>query len=230
MEEVKKSKVIQHSNLTKVVHHVVRDKIVTQELKPGSKIIEEELAKEMGVSRTPLKIALGKLEKEGLVETISRKGTYVKRFSVKDIKDIYELRRVLEEFAVESAIGLISREQLEKMKKVSEDYRYFMKEGNMGSCLKSDTQFHELLIEASKNSKLSEVIKSFSLQVKSFEMGSLDINKRGEKTVKEHLAILDALTKGDSKLAKKLIREHITDAEEHILASLKAHNRINGDS
>ena len=102
MEEVRTSKVIQHSNLTKVVHHLVRGKIITQELKPGSKIIEEELAKEMGVSRTPLKIALDRLDKEGLVEIISRKGTYVKEFSAKDIKDIYELRRVLEEFAVES--------------------------------------------------------------------------------------------------------------------------------
>jgi len=230
MEEVKTSKVIQHSNLTKVVHHVVRDKIITQELKRGSKIIEEELAREMGVSRTPLKIALGKLEKEGLVETISRKGTYVKRFSVKDIKDIYELRKVLEEFAVESAMGVISREQLGKMKKVSEDYRYFMKEGKLESCVKSDAQFHELLIEASKNSKLSEIIKSFSLQIKSIEMGYLDIHKRGEKTVKEHLTILDALAKGDSKLAKKLIREHITDAEEHVLTNLKAQNQRKGDS
>ena len=230
MQEVKTSKVIQHSNLTKVVHHVVRDKIITQELKPGSKIIEEGLAKEMGVSRTPLKIALGRLEKEGLVETISRKGTYVKRFSVKDMNDIYELRRVLEEFAVESAIGLISREQLEKMKKVSEDYRHFMKEGNLESCVKSDTQFHELLIEASKNSKLSEIMKGFSLQIKSIETGYLDVYERGEKTVKEHLTILDALAKGDSKLAKKLIREHLRDAEEHLLVSLKTQNQISGDS
>ena len=94
MEEVRTSKVIQHSNLTKVVHHLVRSKIITQELKPGSKIIEGELAKEMGVSRTPLKIALNRLDKEGLVEIIPRKGTCVKEFSTKDVKEIYELRRV----------------------------------------------------------------------------------------------------------------------------------------
>ena len=221
MEEVKTSKIIQHPNLTKVVHNVVRDKIITQELKPGSRIVEEELAKEMGVSRTPLKIALSMLGKEGLVEIISRKGTYVKKFSVKDIEEIYDLRRVLEEFAVESAIDLISDNQLEKMKKISEDYRHFMKEGNLESCLKLDMQFHELLVEASKNSRLSQIIKSFSLQIKSIEMGYLEVYERGEKTVKEHLAILDALVKGDSELAKKLIREHITDAKEHIFSNSK---------
>ncbi len=89
---------------------------------------------------------------------------------------------------------------------------------------------HELLIEASKNSKLSEIMKGFSLQIKSIETGYLDVYERGEKTVKEHLTILDALAKGDSKLAKKLIREHLRDAEEHLLVSLKTQNQISGDS
>jgi len=221
MEKSKSSNKIEYQNLTDTVYNVLRDRILTHQLKPGLKIVEEKLAQEMGISRTPLKRALTKLEKEHLIETIPRKGTYIRKFSAKDVKEIYEIRKLIEGYSAELAANSITSSELKQMRKLAEDYRKFASKDNRAACTDTDVQFHEILVKANRNTELLEMMKNFNLQIKSMRMNQTNFCEWGEKTTKEHLAIVDALSKGDGKLAKKLAEEHIDNAQRKLLNYLK---------
>jgi len=221
MKEPKLFNKIEYQNLTDIVYNTLKDRILTHQLKPGLRIVEEKLAQEMGVSRTPLKRALTKLEKENLIETIPRKGTYIKKFTAKEVEEVYEVRKLMEGYSAELAANSILPNELKQMRKLALDYKKFAKERNRLSCAEVDVQFHETLVKATKNTTLLETMKSFNLQVKSMRMNQMNFCEWGEKTTKEHLSIVDALSKGDGKLARKLIEEHIEDAKRRLLKYLE---------
>ena len=221
MEEYKIFNKIEHQNLTNAIYNILRDKILTHQLKPGLKIVEEKLAQEIGVSRTPLKRALTRLEKENLIETIPRKGTYIKKFSAKEIEEVYEIRKLIEGYSAELAVNSITSNELKQMKKLTLDYRKFARERERASCADVDVQLHEILVKATRNTKLLEMMKNFNLQVKSMRMNQMNFCEWGEKTTREHLSIINALSKGDEKLARKLVEEHIEDAESRLLKYLE---------
>jgi len=204
---------IEYKSLADIAYRIIRDKILICELKPGSKIVEEKLAQEMGISRTPLRKALTKLEKEEFIVVVPRKGTYVKKLSPKEIKEIYELRRLLEGFAAEQAARFINVDQLKKMRQSCRKHSAAAKKGDLLSCLIYNMEFHRILVEASKNAKLLKVLNGFHLQLQAMRLSnaeqSPEIMGTQEEVVNEHLSIVEALSKGDGKLAKRLVEEHI---------------------
>lgn len=204
---------IKYESLADIAYRIIRDKILICELEPGSKIVEEKLAQEMGISRTPLRKALTKLEKEEFIVVVPRKGTYVKKLSPKEIKEIYELRRLLEGFAAEEAARFINGNQLKKMRQSCRKHSAAAKKGDLLSCLIYNMEFHRLLVEASKNGKLLKVLNGFHLQLQAMRLrdakSSQGIMETQEEVINEHLAIIEALSKGDGKLARRLVEEHI---------------------
>jgi len=214
------AEVIKHVNLAEKVFKNIKDKILGENLSPSTRLISDQLAKEMGVSRTPVKEALLRLEKEGFVVSVPRRGIYVKEFFPAEIKEIYEIREALEALAARLAAPLINEKQIRAMVKTCHDFQKFVRERNMKSCLKADFEFHSLLIRASRNSKLVEVISTFNLQLLSIFVKGPEYWSHALHYIEQHMSIIDALSNHDSDLVQELLREHIREGEKLILSSM----------
>lgn len=196
---------IKYNNLDELVYNKVKEMILKKQLKPGEQIIQEELAKKMGVSRTPLRRALSQLAKEHLVKVMPRGGTYVREFSKEEMIAIFEMREVLEGLACRKAALVVSKNRLNLLKDL---YKRAMKSANKGDWTaykKADEKFHSFLIEASRIDLLREIVKSFHILSNSYTHGLI---RPPQETFPEHIAIIEALKDHDPDLSEKLMREH----------------------
>jgi len=196
---------IEHNNLDDLVYNKVKEMILKKQLKPGEQIIQEELAKKLGVSRTPLRRALSQLAKEHLVKIAPRGSTYVREFSKEEMITIFEIRGVLEGLACRKAALAVTKEQLDFFRHL---YRRALKsteKTNWKAYEKADIKFHSFLIEASRIDLLREIVKSFHILSNSYTRGLI---RPPQETFPEHMAIIDALEKHDLDLAENVLRDH----------------------
>jgi DNA-binding GntR family transcriptional regulator len=201
-------------------YETIKERISTHQLRPGTKLVEEQMAEEIGISRTPVREALNRLEKDGLVKIFPNWGSYVKKMDFEEIREIYDLREALEGMAARIAAFLISEEEIEKLKRLCGGCNHFGKIGNFESRLKNDMEFHELLVRASQNKRLQEIMTLFNIQIRSFRISNT-LWPPGKRTpvpenTKEHLKIIKALTEHNPDLAEKAAREHIRKAKERL--------------
>jgi len=196
---------IKYNNLDELVYNKVKEMILEKQLKPGQQIIQEELAKKMGVSRTPLRRALSQLVNEHLVKVMPRGGTYVREFSKEEMIAIFEMREVLEGLACRKAALVVSKNRLNLLKDL---YKRAMKPANKGDWTaykKADEKFHSFLIGASRIDLLREMVKSFHILSNSYTHGLI---RPPQETFPEHMAIIEALKDHDPDLSGKLMMEH----------------------
>lgn len=207
--------------LREIVFDTLRDAIINQVLKPGERLMEIQLAEEMGVSRTPVREAIRKLELEGFVVMVPRKGAYVAGISMKDITEVFEIRAALEVLATGLAAQRITDEELEEME------RHLVKEteeteaNNLRSIVAIDTTFHDLIYKAARNQKLLQIVNNLQEQLHRFRSASLARPGRGKVALEEHRKIVEALASRDITLVEKLAKRHIEKAEQAFLLSLE---------
>ncbi|HBE77022.1 MAG TPA: GntR family transcriptional regulator [Firmicutes bacterium] len=203
--------------LRELVFESLREAIISGTLGAGDRLMEIQLAEEMGVSRTPVREAIRKLELEGLVVMIPRKGAYVAGISVKDIADVFEIRCALEGLAAELASERATDEELETMEryliKISEDIDL----GDLAKVVETDTDFHTLLYKLSRNSRLTQIISNLREQIQRFRTTSLSFPGRMKIALEEHRKIVEAISSRDGELARKLAEEHIENAENTMM-------------
>lgn len=197
---------VKYNSLDELVYNKLKEVILNKHLKPGQQIIQEQLAKKLGVSRTPLRRALSQLAKEHLVTMLPRGGAHVREFSQEEIVAIYEIREVLEGLACRKAALSVSKNRLDFFRSLYKKAMESVKKGDWEAYEKTDEKFHFFLIEASQIDFLQEMVKSFYILVSRYARGLV---RPPQKTFPEHMAIIDALENQDSELAEKLIREHI---------------------
>lgn len=206
------------------VYQNIKFQIIRGTLKPGTRLPEEELSKEMNISRAPIREAFNRLEKEGFVTIISRKGAAVSNITVQTIEDVFEIRESLESLAVRKSMGKIS---IEKLEKVGESFKKFIdKPANAENCIQYlalDKKFHDLLSQNCGNKKLIELLANLQEQIHWLRNISLKrISLAG--SVKEHLAIIEALKKNDEELIIKALLQHLERAKESSLAEINSWN------
>lgn len=206
------------------VYQNIKIQIIRGTLKPGTRLPEEELSKAMNISRAPIREAFNRLEKEGFVTIIPRKGTAVSNITAQIIEDIFEIRETLESLAVKKSIGKIS---IEKLEKVGECFKNFInKPSNAENCIQYlalDKKFHDLLSQNCGNKKLIELLVNLQEQIHWLRNISLKrITFAG--SVKEHLAIVEALKKNDKELIIKVLLQHLERAKESSLAESNSWN------
>ncbi|HWQ88654.1 MAG TPA: GntR family transcriptional regulator [Desulfitobacteriaceae bacterium] len=197
--------------LREIVFESMRDAIISGVLKPGERLMEIQLAEEMGVSRTPVREAIRKLELEAFVIMIPRKGAYVAGVSHKDVADVFEIRAALEGLAAGLAAERITDNEIEQMERVlifSEG-----EENDLAKIVAQDTEFHDLLYKASHNNRLQQILANLQEQIQRFRATSLAVPGRVLEAVKEHRAIVEALADHNSELAQELMTAHIVTAE-----------------
>jgi DNA-binding GntR family transcriptional regulator len=186
--------------------------------------LEEELSQAMSISRAPIREAFNRLEKEGFVTIVPRKGAAVSNITAQMVEDIFEIRKTLESLAVENSIGKIS---IEKLEKVGEDFKKFINmPTNTENCIQYlalDKIFHNLLSHNCGNKKLIELLANLQEQIHWLRNISLKgINFAG--SVREHLAIIEALKKNDQKLIIKALLQHLERAKKSLLIEVNSWN------
>ena len=202
------------------VYQNIKFQIIIGVLKPGTRLPEEELSKAMSISRAPIREAFNRLEKEGFVTVIPRKGAAVSKVTAQAIEDLFEIRETLESLAVKKSKGKISIEELEE---VGNGFKKFInKSTNTENCiqyLRLDKKFHDLLSQNCGNKKLIDLLANLQEQIHWLRNISLKrITFAG--SVGEHLAIIEALQKKDEKLILKALLQHLERAKRSSLEAI----------
>ena len=200
-----------YEDLSEKVYNVLKDMILRSELVPGTKLVQEELSERLGVSRTPLLSALTKLEKELLVEFFPRRGAYVRKCSIEDLKHCYDIRIRLETLAAREAASAAKKDPASAtvLKEELDAYREIVAEGRADRIKEADYQFHLSIVHLSGNLFLKNMVSSFSVVLMSNQRGLL---KPAAKSLAEHEGVLAAILAGDPVLAEQRMLEHLDES------------------
>lgn len=206
-----------HKPLREMVYEELKMQILTGAIIPGTRMMEIELAEEMGVSRTPIREAIRKLEKEGLVTIEPRRGAYASMISTDDMVEILEVRQDLEGLAAYFAADRMSTEQMEELKQVSDNYNDAVTRGSMEDMIKYDTRFHRIIVDSCHNKILVQMIEQLQELVLRFRYIYYDNFKRAENMPEEHEAILTAIASNDAEKARQAADVHIDRLKEMVI-------------
>jgi DNA-binding GntR family transcriptional regulator len=217
-----------HENLDQKVYSILKDMIIERKLLPGNKIPQEKLAQDLGISRTPLISALKFLEQEKLVESIPRRGFFVRLFSKEEMVYIFELREVLEGLAARRAAASITDSQILKLDSF---FQHFANQKNISdykNYAREDRRFHNFVIDVGAKEFLKSILQatniiSFSYQV----LHSEGLVRPPNETVKEHLAVIEAIKARDSEAAEDLMRQHFKKSLTYLKREINGKERVN---
>lgn len=208
--------------LREVVCEALREAIRNGVLKPGERLMEIQLAEELGVSRTPVREAIRKLELEGYVVMMPRRGTYVASMSIRDINEIFEIRTALESLSNGLAAEHITEEELEHLQRLLVIIGGYIKAGDIEKIVETDIEFHDLMYHAARNQRLVGIISNLRDQLTRFRTLSMSYPGRLEATIEEHKAIVEAIANGDRKMASKAAEKHMENSEKTLLKAMEA--------
>lgn len=207
--------------LRDVVFKTLRQAILTGELKPGERLMEIHLANKLGVSRTPIREAIRKLELEGLVIMIPRRGAEVAEITEKSMKDVLEVRKALDILAVELACERITEEDKEKLLLACQEFEEAVKIGNFAMIAKTDVMFHDIIVEATGNVRLVQMVNNLAEQMYRYRFEYIKDASQHERLVEEHRNIYEGIIRGDKETAVTASGTHIDNQEQSILRQIR---------
>ncbi len=207
-----------HRPLREIVYEELKRQIMIGEIPPGTRMMEVELADEMGVSRTPIREAIRKLEKEGLVSIEPRRGAYASDISIKDMVDVLEVREFLESMAAGLAAKKIKPADCERISEASAIYKKAVESGHTEDIIKADEHFHKLIVECSGNKTLIQMMNQLQDSALRFRYIYYDDFSRYKNMPYEHQEIVDAIISGDEQRAKDTADTHILRLKEFVTA------------
>ena len=199
-----------------IVYENLKKRIITQTLKPGDPLNEGVLSKELKTSKTPVREALQHLEKDGFVENIPGKGSFVSKISVQDVREIFEIREILECEAVKRAAIKSDPDKIETIKKKFETESNGEK--NSRNQLKAGDRIHSFIFESLGNKRLLEYYNGLQEHITRMRLNFFyqQHQERFEQSFKEHLEIMDALITQDAPRAEKAMRDHLRNSTEYL--------------
>jgi DNA-binding GntR family transcriptional regulator len=204
---------IEHKDISYPVYLKLRKMILQGVLKPGEKLLQEKLARDLGVSRTPLLKALQILEYDFLVESIPRRGMIVKMLTHKEMIDIYYVREGIESIAIRLTTELITQSQLKQLQSLWEP---FVGKSNIdhNKYRKADEKFHSLILEFSQNQILQKTYSKNLVEARVVQMG---LQRPPEETLGEHLEMVDMISERNTDDAENLMKLHIRRSRQKII-------------
>lgn len=216
---------IERRNLGSDVYRILRDRILSQELKAGEKLSDLRLSSELGVSRTPIREALHQLAQDGVVIAEPNRGFFVATFTRGDLEEIFELRRVLELYAIERLDGEEHKEELERAKFELEHVERLITNATTtaqkleagDAFLKTDRGFHSWLVSTVGNKRMSTIVGGLWTQIAIFQQVEDEIPEWMQVAVDQHRAMLNRLLEEDVEGATKLMSDHLDDMRQLVL-------------
>lgn len=210
--------------LRDVVFNTLRQAILRGELKPGERLMEIQLANKLGVSRTPIREAIRKLELEGLVLMIPRKGAEVAEITEKSLRDVLEVRRALEELAVELVCEKITDEQIQDLKGAAEDFKASLKDGDITRIAEADVKFHDVIYMATDNQKLIQLLNNLREQMYRYRVEYLKRSDFHQQLIDEHEEIIETIENGQKERAVQVVCQHVDNQVEAVMDTIRTKN------
>ena len=216
-------KLIVNANLREQIYDILKNMIVHREIQPGGKINEEHIAKETGVSRTPIREALCRLENEKIIEMIPRRGAFVIRQTEATVREVLEIREVLEGLVTRLAAVQMDEKTLSRLTQCLEKIRSIPDEDcNLMKYTQSDIRFHSILLEACRNNMLQNMMAMINTHLQIIRLRTVVLPGRAKKTVEEHYEILKAIETGDEYSAETMMRKHVVSVRRDSIKNIES--------
>ena len=210
-------RVAEHRNIAETVYESLKSAILENTLKAGSRLIEASIATELGVSNTPVREALTRLEREGLVTILPRRGAVVRSFSADDILEIGEVRELIEAHAIRKSVERRTSKVLAQLEAILDQCVPLVAARDLRSLNRLDVEFHRLLVRTSGNSRLIHVFEMLHDQFQVVRWRLAYLRARPQTTYEHHRQILAAFAAGDAAEAERRLRWHIRDTTEDLV-------------
>lgn len=208
---------IEHHNLDHKVYQTIKAMIVNRQLTPGTKIFQDKLAQELGVSRTPLVNALKKLEHERLVTAIPRRGFFVRVISKDEMIQVFELREVLEGLAARRAAAQLSDSQAVKLKSFFRQFTEQNADVDTPKYAEEDRRFHKYLIQIGGTDILSSILETYNVLTFSYQGNEASgLIRSPHETLREHLAIIQGICDRNPQDAEEAARRHLANSAKRL--------------
>jgi DNA-binding GntR family transcriptional regulator len=211
---------VDETSLRDQVANNIRRAIDAGALTPGERLVEADIAAQMGTSRAPVREAIHLLEQEGLVTNIPRRGSFVIELDRKDIEEIFSLRSVIEVLAVREALPRLTAEDLEGLDELVKEMINAAEERDMARLVESDLEFHQRIVHLADHSRLLDVWQRMYTQLRLFLAMKDQLYDNPMDVADTHVPLLEALRSGDVETAHRVINNHIINAGELLLSSL----------
>ena len=209
-------------NLELEVYDIIKSLILDRKYMPGDKIPIDQLKADLGVSRTPIVIALKMLEREMLIKTMPRRGHYVRTFTKREIIDVLELREALEALGARRAARRITESQ---MKELREFFKEIDVEGDpkaLAAYAKEDQGFHEFIMEIAGGEVFASVFKAYAIVIFTYHADLPGgFVRHPKETIREHLDLIEAICQGNEDRAEKLMRHHMRLGRQKFIKELE---------
>ena len=206
--------------LRDVVFNTLRQAILTGELKPGERLMEIHLANKLGVSRTPIREAIRKLELEGLVKMIPRRGAEVAQITEKSLQDVLEVRRNLDALCAELACERISNEEIAALEVACKEFEEATQTKDARIIAAADVALHDIIIKATNNNRLVQLVNNLAEQMYRYRFEYIKDYSMHGRLVEEHRIIFEAIQKKDKVTAAAAAVTHIDNQMESIARQL----------
>ena len=210
--------------LRDVVFNTLRQAILRGELKPGERLMEIQLANKLGVSRTPIREAIRKLELEGLVLMIPRKGAEVADITEKSLRDVLEVRKSLEELAVQLTCDKITKEQIRELEQAAEQFKKTLKSNDITEIAEADVRFHDIIYLATDNQKLILLLNNLREQMYRYRIEYLKRADKYSQLLAEHEEIIRHIEKKQKKEAAEIVCKHIDNQVAAVMDLIRTKN------
>ncbi len=203
---------------------ILREKILSNELAPGSNHLELELAEMLGMSRTPVREAALVLQAQGLVEMRPRHGVFIRPLEAQDMEEIYQILTELEALAAyEVAKAGMSKDQLAELEETIVRMEASLDNDDRRAWAEADKDFHQLLVDMTGNERLKSIVSTYNDQVHRARLLTLYIRPAPHKSNKDHRNLFQAIRKGDADTARELHRRHRIEAKDMMIRLLREH-------
>jgi len=210
------------STIKDQVYSVIKENILNEHFKPGQRLQELQIAKDLNVSRSPVRSAINELIGEGLLESIPNKSVMVRRLSEKDIVDAYEFRLVVEGFAVQRTIELMDDAIAARLRAFRDEFTSHDDYSAIQEYIKVDTAFHEFLVSTAGNSILIDSLDKVAMLINPFRVFSLSSQQRFLDSIEEHTGLIDSILDRDAARAGSICTLHLRLAKEEIIKHLRS--------
>ncbi len=204
-----KIKIDEPKLLSEDIAESIKTAIIKGKFKPGEKISEGELAESMGISRTPLREAFRRLENEGFIQIIPRKGAVVADVDAEEAYHLYEIKSTLEGLAARLAMGNMKDKDISKLEKINDELRELIDQNDLESFYRVHTRFHEGFVKLCGNRRLILMISNLNDHFNRFGIISLTLPGQFEKAIQQHAEIIEAFKSGDKILVEQKVRTNV---------------------
>ena len=208
--------------IREIAYEVLKHAIITGEIPAGERIVETDYAERLHISRTPLREALRKLERDGLVEYVLRRGVVVRAFTIADVEEIYTIRNALEMLTLPAIVKNATEEDIAALKEHLREMDEVMAHGDIETLSPMARAFHSQLTGLCRQNRILRVIEGQDEFITRFSAMAIRQENRRTQAHEEHYKLVEYVEKRDLEHLEKLMRKHIERSKENCLAALAA--------